>query len=76
MPFNIGLFLLNGPGKTQYFDKGQMFIGSLGGLPNIKGRGCSSYLLGVKIKCLVSFRVSKYMNINFSNNNSPQSIKL
>jgi len=37
--------------------------------------GCSSYLLGIKIKGLVSFRVSKYININFSDNNSSKSIK-
>jgi len=46
-----------------------------GGLPYIEGRGCSSYLLGVKIKGLVSFRVSKYININLSNNISSKSIK-
>jgi len=31
---------------------------------------------GVKIKGLVSFRVSKYINMNFSNNNSSKSIKI
>jgi len=46
-----------------------------GGLPYIEGRVCSSYLVGVKIQILVSFRVSKCRTINFSDNYSSKSIK-
>jgi len=37
-----------------------------GGLPFIEGRGCSPYLVGVKIKGLVSFRMTKHIHINLS----------